>query len=147
MTAQFWWIWIVLAAVFIIGELFTAGFFLLWFGVGAGVAGVLCKVGVDSVWQWAAFAGTSLVLFFASRPLANKLSREQPPGIGADRFVHHDGIVIETIDKVKNTGMVRVGTEEWRAESGGMSSIAVDTVVTVAAISGNHLIVKPKEGD
>ncbi len=37
---QPWWVWMVLAAVFLIAEIFTAGFFLLWFSIGSAVAGV-----------------------------------------------------------------------------------------------------------
>ena len=29
MELNFWWIWMIMAAVFIVGEIFTAGFFLL----------------------------------------------------------------------------------------------------------------------
>ena len=41
MEVKAWMIWMIFAAVFIVGEMFTAGFFLLWFGIGAGVAGLL----------------------------------------------------------------------------------------------------------
>ena len=40
MPENFWWVWIIFAALFIVGEIFTAAFFLLWFGVGAAVAGI-----------------------------------------------------------------------------------------------------------
>ena len=115
MESSFWWIWIILAAIFIIGEIFTTGFFLLWFGMGAGVAALLCWLGVSSVWQWGAFGATSLVLFFLSRPFAERISKKQPPGIGADRFVDKDGVVVADVSVIDNTGMVRVEREEWRA--------------------------------
>ena len=38
--------WAVLAALFIIGELLTAGFFLFWFGLAAAVSCVLAILGV-----------------------------------------------------------------------------------------------------
>ena len=35
------WFWVILAAVLVVGEIFTAGFFLLPFGVGAMVAALV----------------------------------------------------------------------------------------------------------
>jgi membrane protein implicated in regulation of membrane protease activity len=32
---QWWIIWLIVAALFLVGEVLTTGFFLLWFGVGA----------------------------------------------------------------------------------------------------------------
>jgi membrane protein implicated in regulation of membrane protease activity len=126
--------------------MFTAGFFLLWFGVGAVVAGILAALGVGAIGQWAAFGGLSLVLFFVSRPFANRVSKEQPPGIGADRLIGKEGIVIEEISGGPNTGRVRVGSEDWRATTEGDGVIANGSRVVVAAISGNHLVVNLKEG-
>ena len=55
MAVNIGWIWIAVAGAFVIGEMFTAGFFLLWFGVGAAVAGVLAIFGFAPVWQLGAF--------------------------------------------------------------------------------------------
>ena len=60
MDTNLWWIWMILAALFIVGEIFTAGFFLLWFGVGAGVAGALALFDLGATWQWAGFVVVSL---------------------------------------------------------------------------------------
>ena len=51
MPVKLWWIWIIIAAFFAISEVFTAGFFILWFGVGALVAGLLALLGVGIIWQ------------------------------------------------------------------------------------------------
>ena len=34
-------LWIILAGIFLAGEIFTAGFFLFWFGVAAGVTAIV----------------------------------------------------------------------------------------------------------
>ena len=97
MVIKIWWIWMIIAAIFVVGEIFTAGFFLLWFGVGAVVAGVLALLGLSFGWQLASFAVVSLVLFVMSRRFAERFSKKQPPGIGADRFIGKQGIVLEDI--------------------------------------------------
>ncbi|MBN1482363.1 NfeD family protein [candidate division KSB1 bacterium] len=137
-----WLIWMILAAMFIVGEIFTAGFFIMWFGIGAAVAGILALLGADPGWQLAAFVLVSLVLVLVSRKFANKITKEQPPGIGASRFVGKQGVVLEEIDNAKGTGRIRMDREEWRAESeDGHILPAGERVVTVK-IEGTHLIVK-----
>ena len=95
MAIKIWWIWMIISAFFVVGEIFTQGFFLLWFGVGAAVAGVLALLGVSFGWQLAAFVVVSLALFASSRRFAERFSKKQPPGIGADRFIGKQGIVLE----------------------------------------------------
>jgi membrane protein implicated in regulation of membrane protease activity len=142
MVIKIWWIWMIIAAIFVVGEIFTAGFFLLWFGVGAVVAGVLAILGLSFGWQLAAFAVVSLVLFASSRRFAERFSKKQPPGIGADRFIGKQGIVLEDVDNVGNVGRVRLDKEEWRADSETGAVIPAGTQVEVVRLDGTHLVVK-----
>jgi membrane protein implicated in regulation of membrane protease activity len=142
---KIWWIWMAIAAAFVVGEIFTAGFFLLWFGIGAAVAGVLALLGLGFGWQLGAFVVVSGVLFLVSRRFAERFSKTQPPGIGADRFIGLQGQVLEEIDNVKNTGRVRLQKEEWRAESETGENLLIDMRVEVVRLDGTHLIVKKIE--
>ena len=142
MPENVWWIWMILAAVFVAGEIFTAGFFLLWFGVGAAVAGLLALVGLGPAWQWGSFVVVSGVLFAVSRKFADRFTKPQPPGIGADRFIGKRGLVLESIDDIQNTGRVRLDKEEWRAESDSGETIPEGARVEVARIEGTHVIVR-----
>ena len=148
MGDKVWWIWMIIAAIFVIGELFHMGFFLLWFGIGAAVASLLALLGLGAVWQWISFIVVSGVLFAFTRGLAEKLTKKQPPGVGADRFLDKKGVVIEPIDNLKNTGRVRVGKDEWRADSDTGEIIPEGKMVEVTRVDGTHLIVKvvPDEG-
>ena len=136
MIIKIWWIWMAIAAAFVVGEIFTAGFFLLWFGIGAAVAGVLALLGLGFGWQLGAFVVVSGVLFAASRRFAERFSRKQPPGIGADRFIGLQGQVLEEVDNVKNMGRVRLQKEEWRGESETGEILPVDTRVEVMHSEG-----------
>ncbi len=142
MEFEIWWVWMAIAALFIVGEIFTQGFFLLWFGIGAAVAGVLAILGLGVGWQLGAFVVVSGVLFVVSRRFAEKVSKKQPPGIGADRFVGLEGIVLEEIDNVKNTGRVRVQKDEWRADSETGEIIAEGEQIVVTRLDGTHMVVK-----
>ncbi|MBN1424448.1 NfeD family protein [Candidatus Fermentibacteria bacterium] len=141
--AMVWWIWFVVAAVFAVGEIFTAGFFLLWFGIGAAAAGVLAVLGLSTPWQWGAFIAVSLALVAFSRRFAERVSKPQPDGVGASRLQGRQGIVLETIDNVRNMGRVRLEKEEWRAESETGEPIEIDTAVIVSRIDGTRAIVRP----
>jgi len=145
MEFEIWWIWMAIAALFIVGEIFTQGFFLFWFGIGAAVAGVLAILGLGVGWQLGAFVVVSGMLFVVSRRFAEKVSKKQPPGIGADRFVGLEGTVLEEIDNVKNTGRVRVQKDEWRADSETGEIIAEGKQVVVTRLDGTHMIVKIKK--
>lgn len=142
MNIDLWIVWLILAAIFIVGEIFTAGFFILWFGLGAAAAALLAFLDVSAGWQLAAFIVVSLTLFLASRKFALKVTKEQPPGIGADRFLEKECIVLEEIDNIRNSGRVRLKAEEWRAQSEDGNIIPAQSKVQVVRVDGTHLIVK-----
>lgn len=148
MGIKIWWIWMAIAAFFLVAEIFTMGFFLLWFGVGAAIAGILALFGLGAGWQLGSFIIVSGALFAISRRFAERFTKKQPPGIGADRFVHKKGVVIEEIDNIKNTGRVRIGKDEWRADSRTDEVIPEGKIVEVTSVDGTHLVVKiSKEGE
>jgi membrane protein implicated in regulation of membrane protease activity len=142
MTKIIWIIWFVFAAIFIVGEILTAGFFLLWFGIGAAVAGIFAILGFNAGWQWGAFIVVSGILFAISRRFSEKFTKKQPPGIGADRFIGDVGVVLEEIDNIKNTGRVRIEKEEWRADSDSGEIIKEGEKIKVVRMDGTHVVVK-----
>lgn len=137
-----WIIWLIFAAIFLLAEIFTAGFFLFWFGIAALGASLVALIGLSAPFQWGVFVILSIILFIFARPLAEKMTKKQPPGVGADRFIGQSGIVIETIDPTKGTGMVRIKTDTWRASSGDESMIPEGARIEVIGVNGTHLIVK-----
>jgi membrane protein implicated in regulation of membrane protease activity len=145
---NYWWAWMILAALFIVGEIFTAGFFLLPIGIGAAIAGLVALLGGNTIWQLVAFVVASFILFLVSRRFAQRVTKEQPPGIGADRFIGEECVVLEEINNLDNSGRVRKGKEEWRASSDSGTNIPVGTKVIVVSLSGTQLVVKPvKQGE
>ncbi len=133
----------ILGAILAVAEIFTAGFFLLWFGIGAFVAGGLAILGVGKVWQLLAFVIVSGVLLLISRRFAEKITKPPQPGIGADRFISRRGVVLERIDNISNTGIVRIDQDEWRAYSETDNVIIAEgKTVEVIGVRGTHLIVR-----
>ena len=146
MDAEAWrWIWLVFAAGAVVGEIATAGtFFLLPFGIGAAAACVLAFLSLALGLQWLAFVLVSLGAFAATRPLARRLDRaESPSGVGAGRLIGQQGFVLDAVDH--DSGLVRIGGEEWRAQSRDHVRVPAGSKVLVVEVVGTRLIVLPLE--
>jgi membrane protein implicated in regulation of membrane protease activity len=133
---------LILALLFAAAEIFTSGFFLICFGVGAAAAALLAFLGLGPVWQFAAFIVVSGLTVLLSRPLANRVSGTNTHIVGGDRVLGQEGIVLETIDPVSGRGVVRVGHERWSADASENRPIAAGSKVVVVGVQGTHLKVR-----
>lgn len=144
MTLMFW-IWVILCAAFIIGEIFTAGFYLFPFAVGTGVAAILTLLGLPTWVQWVSFIVLSAVLVIFSRRLVDRFTKEPPERTNVDRLIGEIGLVTERIEPLPDTGRVRVKKDEWRATTADHSTIEKDSRVRVIRVEGAHLVVEKVE--
>jgi len=142
MFTLWFWIWISLTALLLIGEMFTAGFFMLPFGIGAAVAALLAFLGIGLVWQWLAFIGVSALCFIFLKQFADRITAEQPIQTGAGRLVGMTGVVTEELVPDSSSGKVLVDREVWRAEAPSAGVISIGTRVHVERIDGTHLVVR-----
>lgn len=146
METDIWrWLWTGLAVVMGIGEMFTAGFFLLPFAIGAGSAAVLAWIGVNIVAQWLVFFGVSAIALAYLRRYIDRQDEGDQPRVGANRWVGAEGIVLEEIDPDTATGMVRVENEEWRAMSHHGITIPPGSRIAVRDVKGARLVVEVVE--
>lgn len=141
-----WMWWVLLAAACVVIEIFTAGFFVLWFGVGAAAAAVVAWMELSGTWQGVTFVVVSGVCVALSRPFAKRIMKEEGIKVGPDRLLEKEGIVLENIDMDAGSGKVRVENEEWRAISEEGEIIEAGAKIQVLRIEGTHLIVILKEG-
>lgn len=136
------WLWAGAALLFFIAEIFTAGFFLVCFGIGAVAAAILAAFGIDILWQFVAFIGVSALSVVLIRPFANRIGSHSHNAVGIDRVVGKQAVVLEEINPLLASGRVRVEREEWRADSADGETIPKDEVVEVVRVSGTRLFVK-----
>lgn len=142
---EFWlWLWVGAAVVLGIGEMMTAGFFLLPFAIAAVISAMLALLGVHPLIQLFSFALFSVAALVAIRRFAKKDEDVMQP-VGSKRYVDARGTVIETIDPFKNAGRVRVETEQWRATTDLGEVIEVGTPIVVRDVRGARLVVEPAE--
>jgi len=145
---QWRWIWIAAAVILAIGELLTVGFFLLPFAVGAAAAAALAFAGVSVAWQIITFAVVSLVFLGLLQRFAKRdRDADQGARVGGERYVGRSGIVLSTVRPYDTSGMVKIGTEEWKATVDGDDEIPEGSRVTVAEVRGTRLVVEIAKTD
>ena len=127
--------------VLAVGEIFTAGFFLLPFAVGGAVAALLAWMNVLVGWQWVAFFVVSIGTLMYLQRFIHKQDVADTKSIGANRYLNMPAIVLEQVDPVSGAGRVRVESEEWRATSDG-DVIEPGTPVTITEVRGTRLVVR-----
>ncbi len=151
MDPEVWrWVWLAAAAAFIVGEITVAGtFFLLPFGLGAAVAAVFAFSGAGSATGWTIFVAVSLVASIAVRPIVRRLNATGDPiSVGAERLIGQAGVVIRDLSAdADRMGAVRVGREEWHAESVDGVDLPTGTAIEVTDILGTRAIVRPVDSE
>lgn len=139
------WFWVILSAFLIVGEVFTAGFFMLPFGISAAIAAALAFMGVGLVWQWVVFLVAAVALLLPLKRFADRVTPDSGVGVAANRVIGRMGIVLETVRPHGDTGgRVKIGSEEWRAMSDSDAAIPEGARVEVLRIDGTNLVVQPQ---
>jgi membrane protein implicated in regulation of membrane protease activity len=139
-------IWFAAAAAFGIGEIMVAGsFFLFPFAIGA-LGAAISALFLPPVVSWLVFGVLSAVTFVGLRPMARRLEQNAPSslGIGANRLIGSEGVVVSPLPATAgDSGMIKVGVEEWRAQTRPGVVAASGTLVRVVEVQGTRLVVEP----
>ena len=142
--SELWrWLWTIFAIVVGIGEIFTAGFFLLPFAIGGAAAAILAWFGVVVIAQWLVFFGVTTISLVYLRRFIGRQDEAEQPRVGANRWIGSEGIVLQGIDPHTGSGMVRILNEEWRATAPG--KIPAGSKIIVTQVDGARLIVEQLE--
>src|SRR5262245_22927589 len=153
MSEWVWVFWTVLGAILIVAEVFTSGFVLLWFGIGALAAALLAIVGIDSLaLQFLMFAGVSSALTAASRTIfLNYFSREmtgQSLRSGVEALPGKVGTVVSSSRGALNEGAVKVFGSTWTAyPAPGEQPLEAGDCVCVESVEGASIYVRRVDGD
>ncbi len=137
------WLWTIFAIVLAIGEMFTAGFFLLPFAIGGAAAAILAWVGASVISQWLVFFGVSTISLVYLRRFIHRQDEAEQPRVGANRWVGQEGVVLQSIEPRSGAGMVRILNEEWRATA--LGSIPAGKKIVVTEVDGARLVVEQLE--
>lgn len=141
-----WILWLLLGVGLIVAEIFTLGFVLFWFGIGAIAAALVGLMGFGFVWQFAAFAIVSTILTVLSRSIFSshlwgKGGDEVKMGI--DSLPGQVGTVTIGSNGALNEGAVRVYGSVWTAfPIDGETSLAEGEKVEVVSVKGSSIYVR-----
>jgi len=151
--SDIWYIWLILGVVFIVAEIFTTGFVLLWFGIGALVAALLALTGVVGLpLQILSFLVVSIALTVASRTIFERFLLRGSPGrelkTGMDKMPGQMGVVVEPSKGATNEGAVRVFASTWRAfPSKGEGPLQEGEQVEIERVEGATVYVRRVESE
>ena len=148
MESYIWIFWTILGAILIVAEIFTTGFVLLWFGIGALAAALAGLLGVNSIGlQFLIFAAVSVALTAASRTIfVNYFSREKTGGdlkTGADSLPGKVGTVVTSSRGALHEGAVKVFGSTWTAfPAEGEEPLEAGDRVQVERVQGASIYVR-----
>ena len=135
-----WKFWLIASGIFFVGEIFTVGFLIFWFGVGALLT-MIASFFISNIFiQALIFVISSTILLFLTKPLINKFVSKKTVATNVYEIIGKKGIVTKEINSTHGNGQVKVGNEIWTAIS--EETLPVNAEIEVLKIEGVKLIVK-----
>ncbi|MFV0389792.1 MAG: NfeD family protein [Pyrinomonadaceae bacterium] len=150
MEQYIWIVWLLVGLLFIVAEIFTLGFVLFWFGIGAFAAGIASFLGLGYVWQFAVFALVSIVLTIMSRTIFEKYyPSKDGDGLktGVDALPGTIGTVLKGSTGALKEATVKAYGSNWRAlPAHGESEFVEGEKVEIVRVEGSTIYVKKADG-
>ena len=140
-----WILWLALGVILIIAEVFTLGFVLFWFGLGALAAAIVGFLGFGVGWQFMAFAVVSVALTAMSRTIFARYLPHNSPAMktGIDSLPGKVGTVTAASKGSLNESAVKVFGSIWTAYPlEGEAVLAEGEKVEVVEVKGSSIYVR-----
>ena len=144
---EVWHVWMIIALLLVVVEVFTSGFAVLCFSIGAVAAAVMSATDCELKWQILVFAVFSALAFVLVRPLLLKaFARNKVLEVkcGVEALVGRTATVTEAIDGSRNQGRVAVDGDDWKAVTEDGSVVAVGEKVEILRVDSIVLTVRKK---
>ena len=138
-----WQIWLIVAGVFLVLEIFTLGFLVFWLGIGCLLAALVSLITDSIIIQTTVFVFSSILLIFATKPLVKKFAEKDNTKTNVYSLAGKKAIVIEDIDWVSGTGQIKFEGQVWSAKTSEQVNISKGTEVEIEKIEGVKAFVKP----
>ena len=144
MEFEFWHIWLLIALICFIMEIFIPSFVLFNFGIGALVGSLAAGIDLSPEWQVLLFSTGTLMSFFLIRPTMKKYAYRKAHDIktNVDAMVGRRALVTEAIDNLNNRGRVSLDGDVWQARSLSNEVILTGTPVEIVQVNSIVLTVK-----
>jgi membrane protein implicated in regulation of membrane protease activity len=141
-----WILWLVLGVALIVAEIFTLGFVLLWFGIGAIAAALVGAMGGGILLQFLVFSVVSIALTAMSRTIFSRyFSHDDKNAMksGVDSLPGKIGTVAAESQGALKEGAVKVFGSIWTAYPiDGETELIAGEKVEVVEVRGSSIFVK-----
>lgn len=141
--------WFVAGLALLAVELHTVAFYSVFIAIGSFAAGLLALFVPDSaIWVQALLAAVvSLIGLVAIRPFASRTFLHGTGGV-VSRGVHgglvgQEALTLDMVGDEHHPGHVQLASERWLAVTDAAQPLGADTAVTVTAVRGTTLLVRP----
>jgi membrane protein implicated in regulation of membrane protease activity len=144
MEFELWHIWLIIALIFFIMEIFIPSFVLFNFGIGALIGSLAAGLNMALEWQILFFSLGTLMSFFLVRPLMRKYAYQKSMDYksNVDALVGRLALVTEEINNKNNQGLISLDGDIWKARTPDNEIIAKGNLVEIVHINSIILIVK-----
>ena len=145
-TSNLPWFWLGILVLCIIIEGITMSLTTIWAGIAAVPFIFISKTPLPFRWQLLIFVLLTVALIVFTRPFAvKKLKIGKENNTNVNALEGQEVLVVQKITKF-NKGYVKAKNGVvWTAESEDSTDIQKDSVCIVKKVSGNTLVVAPKE--
>lgn len=138
-----WLLWLIIAGILLIIEIFTHGFLVFWFSIGALITTIVSIFTNNIFIQGLVFIISSTILIFFTKKFSEKIKvTETNRKFNVETVIGQTGIVEKEVSELK-FGIVKVGGSTWTAIT-KEDTIEVGQEVLVKEIDGVKLVVERK---
>ena len=140
-----WQIWLLIAAVFVVIEIFTSGFAVACFSVGCVFSAILAAFDLSLTWQVVAFAIGTFLAFVLIRPVVmkylDKKTNDDHIKTNMDNIIGKTAVVTERIEE-NGYGRVKIDGDDWKAQTTDGTAAEVGEKVKIESFESIILTVK-----
>ena len=140
-----WQIWLLVAAVFVVIEIFTSGFAVACFSVGCVFGAILAACDLSLTWQVVAFAIGTFLSFILIRPVVmrylDKKTNDNHIKTNMDNIIGKTAVVTERIEG-NGYGRVKIDGDDWKAQTADGAAAEVGEKVRIESFESIILTVK-----
>lgn len=140
---EIWHIWIIVALIFFILEIFTPGFAVACLSIGAIGSAIASACDWTLKIQLLVFAVVTLLAFVLVRPVMLKLFHKNSKEVATntDALIGRQALVSEEIKPVVG-GRVKIDGDDWKAVTADGKSVEAGKVVRIVKVESVILTVE-----
>ncbi len=144
MDLEVWHIWVIVALLFGIAEIFAPSFIAMSIAIGCLLAALGAGFDASFKMQLLLFSAGTAIAFFTVRPFMLKFAHRKNNTVktNVDALVGKTGRVTEAIDNSLATGRAMVEGDDWRVLTQDDSIVNVGEMVEVMKVDSTRLIVR-----